>query len=260
MLKTEMETQKARYQILIPALEAEIKAGEKPGVDKASLEDYAKQLKWMKDSPVNDEAIAKELGEIDLHALNEGDALNMVGMIIRHKYYLDHNIVFEKDGEISGAAHACFTGFDTLDIPQVTDAYRPRPLGGVWASPPFLHNGSIPNLYELLSPWKDRSKGFYVGQRDFDPKNVGYVTERTDGSTQGFWLDTSKQGNLNTGHQFAGDGSRGNPDTPEGRGIIGRGFTPEERYQIIEYLKIHNDSPDEPARTPPDCLALVKAK
>jgi mono/diheme cytochrome c family protein len=260
MLKMEMETQKARYEALIPALKREIAAGTKPGVDQAMLDDYARQLDEMEESPVNDESIAQTLGALDLRALNAGDALNMVGMMIRHKYYRDHQITYEKDREISGAAHACFAGFDTLDIPQVMDAYKPRPLEGVWATPPFLHNGSVPNLYELLSPVEERSKRFYVGRREFDPVKVGYVTEPGNGPTNGFWMDTTIPGNLNTGHEFRGGDQPKGSTAPRPKGVIGRGFTPEERMEIIEYLKILRDSPDSPERTPPDCVELLKVK
>ncbi|HEV2487155.1 MAG TPA: di-heme-cytochrome C peroxidase [Terracidiphilus sp.] len=260
MLKTEMDTQKARYAVLIPALKKEIAAGKRPGVDQAMLDDYARQLEEMEASPVTDESIAQALGALDMRALNAGDALNMVGMMIRHKYYRDHHITFQTDHEISGTVHACFAGFDALDIPQVTDAYKPRPLEGVWATPPFLHNGSVPNLYEMLSPIEERSKRFYVGRREFDPVRVGYVTEPGNGSTNGFWMDTTLPGNLNTGHQFRGEDQPTGSSTPRPMGVIGRGLTPEERLDIIEYLKIHKDSPDTPERTPADCAALLQLK
>ncbi len=48
---------------------------------------------------------------------------------------------------------------------------------GVWATPPFLHNGSVPNLYEMLLPAEKRTKKFYIG-REFDPIKVGLDTER----------------------------------------------------------------------------------
>src|SRR5712672_1888448 len=50
----------------------------------------------------------------------------------------------------------------------------PRFLDGVWATPPYLHNGSVPNIYALLSPVSERPKSFYLGRREFDPFCVGY--------------------------------------------------------------------------------------
>ncbi|MEJ7604887.1 MAG: hypothetical protein WKF37_01120 [Bryobacteraceae bacterium] len=43
--------------------------------------------------------------------------------------------------------------------------YKARPLNGIWAVAPYLHNGSVPNLFELLSPYADRSKDFWLGSK-----------------------------------------------------------------------------------------------
>jgi cytochrome c5 len=109
-------------------------------------------------------------------------------------------------------------------------AYRARPLGGLWATPPFLHNGSVPSLYEMLLPADQRDKTFYVGSREFDPKNVGYSTAKFDG---GFEYRTDQPsdphpGNSNAGHEFR--------NTP-GKGVIGPELSEEQRWAIIEYLK-----------------------
>jgi len=104
-------------------------------------------------------------------------------------------------------------------------AYRARPLGGIWATPPFLHNGSVPSLYQMLLPADKRDKSFYVGSREFDPKNVGYSTAKFDG---GFEFRTDQPGNSNAGHEFR--------NTP-GKGVIGPELSDDERWAIIEYLK-----------------------
>jgi len=104
--------------------------------------------------------------------------------------------------------------------------YRVRPLNGVWATAPYLHNGSVPNLYALLSPVEERPKKFYLGNREYDPVNVGY---RTDELTGGFEMDTTIRGNYNTGHEFS--------DASGKAGVIGRALTPAERKELIEYLK-----------------------
>ncbi|GEC17688.1 hypothetical protein NWI01_35800 [Nitrobacter winogradskyi] len=53
-------------------------------------------------------------------------------------------------------------------------AYKMRPLNGVWATPPFIHNGAVPNIYALLSPVSERPKTFYLGRREYDPVCMGY--------------------------------------------------------------------------------------
>lgn len=105
-------------------------------------------------------------------------------------------------------------------------SYKVRPLNGIWATPPYLHNGSVPNLYALLSPVAERPKSFWLGNREYDPVNVGYVADKLPG---GFEFDTSLRGNSNYGHEFA--------DNPGKPGVIGRQLTPDERQALIEYLK-----------------------
>jgi len=107
-------------------------------------------------------------------------------------------------------------------------AYKVRPLNGVWATPPYLHNGSVPTVYDLLSPVEERPKQFYLGNREYDPVKLGY---KTDELTNGFLFDTTIRGNANTGHEFA--------NKPTGtKGVIGkRKLEPDERKAIIEFLK-----------------------
>ena len=108
-------------------------------------------------------------------------------------------------------------------------AYRARPLGGLWATPPCLHNGSVPNLYQMLVPADQRDMVFHTGGRAFDPKNVGYSTAKFDG---GFEFRTDRPNdphpNSNAVHEFR--------NTPC-KGVIGRELSDEERLAIIEYLK-----------------------
>jgi len=108
--------------------------------------------------------------------------------------------------------------------------YKVRPLNGVWASPPYLHNGSVPNVYALLSPVSERPTRFYLGNREYDPVNLGYVTDKL---VNGSEYDTSLPGNSNKGHEFSKEYSK-EKDVP---GVIGRYLEPDERKALIEYLK-----------------------
>lgn len=100
--------------------------------------------------------------------------------------------------------------------PRNLMAYKARHLNGIWATAPFLHNGSVPNLYELLLPAAQRSNTFYVGSWQFDPKKVGYVSDREN---QTFLFDTTLPGNSNAGHEYGTD------------------FTNDERWDLIEFIK-----------------------
>lgn len=91
-----------------------------------------------------------------------------------------------------------WNGYRALEL-RAPKAYPARPLAGIWATAPFLHNGSVPNLYQLLLPAEERDETFYLGDLEFDPKNVGYVTDKFKG---GFKFDVSKTGNSNSGHEY----------------------------------------------------------
>ena len=113
-------------------------------------------------------------------------------------------------------AEACKNFKDDPSDPKMV--YKGRPLQGIWATAPFLHNGSVPNLWELLLPPAQRSKTFYVGTREFDPKNVGYETAKS--ADNSFLFDTSLPGNANTGHDYNN-----------------AGLTDADRQALIEYMK-----------------------
>ena len=102
----------------------------------------------------------------------------------------------------------------------VSEVYKARPLDGIWATAPYLHNGSVPNLYELLLPMEERSKVFDLGSREFDPEKVGYVINSEVDDTSTFTFDTSLKGNSNQGHDYGS-----------------RELTDEQRQELLEYLK-----------------------
>jgi hypothetical protein len=84
----------------------------------------------------------------------------------------------------------------------------------------------VPSLYELLSPVEERSKTFFTGNLEFDPVNVGYEKGPFQG---GFLFEARLPGNSNAGHEYR--------DGPTGNGVIGAKLTPEQRMELIEYLK-----------------------
>lgn len=109
--------------------------------------------------------------------------------------------------------------------------YKARPLNGVWATPPYLHNGSVPTIDALLSP-ETRPAKFYLGTREYDPNALGYVWKDVV-IADGFQLDTGKRGNANTGHEFS---KKFDKDKPV-KGVIGPELTENERRALIEFLK-----------------------
>ncbi|TQV84840.1 c-type cytochrome [Exilibacterium tricleocarpae] len=114
---------------------------------------------------------------------------------------------------------AGFRGYGSVyDTPlkEVANNYKARPLDGIWTAAPYLHNGSVPNLYEVLLPPAQRSTSFHVGNRELDTVKVGLHTTATASSSL---FDTRLPGNANSGH------------------LYGTHLTEAERWDLIEYLK-----------------------
>ncbi len=176
----------------------------------------------------------QELSEINPASMSVGAGLSYLGMMIREKAYAERHY--------TDAQRADYDGFGILDMPQVLPSYKPRPLAGIWASPPFLHNGSVPTIYDLLSPVSERPRTFLVGSREYDPQKLGLA--RPSGR---YWtFDTSKDGNHNTGHEFNTGYKPWKDGDPPAHGLIGPLLTPDERLAIIEHLKVRNDDVDGP--------------
>ena len=107
-----------------------------------------------------------------------------------------------------------------LDTKAPYGPYAPRPLYGIWAGAPFLHNGSVPTLYDLLLPPEQRPKKFALGGRDYDPVKLGFVVSTTC-ERQDCLVDTTRTGDGNGGHLWGTDLSE--PD----------------RMALLEYLKTY---------------------
>jgi hypothetical protein len=95
--------------------------------------------------------------------------------------------------------------------------YEARPLNGIWATAPYLHNGSVPTLDALFRKAADRPKTFSVGVRAFDTKKVGLGEAPANSNLPK--LDSTLPGNSNVGHEF------------------GSSLTEPERIWLIDYLK-----------------------
>lgn len=84
-----------------------------------------------------------------------------------------------------------------------TWGYANAPLDGLWLRAPYLHNGSVPSLWDLLQPASQRPKTFHRGNDLYDPKRMGFVSDQaTDGQRRFFLYDTRVPGNGNAGHDY----------------------------------------------------------
>jgi hypothetical protein len=87
-----------------------------------------------------------------------------------------------------------------------THGYVNSFLDGIWLRAPYLHNGSVPTIADLLKPPALRPKLFYRGNDVYDQGKVGFLaTQASEGTRQFFPYDTTLEGNRNTGHDYGTD-------------------------------------------------------
>jgi mono/diheme cytochrome c family protein len=104
-----------------------------------------------------------------------------------------------------------------------THGYANLPLDGLWLRAPYLHNGSVPSLRDLLEPAAKRPKTFYRGNDVYDALNAGFVSTVAEANGKKFFrLDTTLPGNGNGGH--------------EGK-TYGTELSAAEKTALIEFLK-----------------------
>jgi cytochrome c553 len=123
-------------------------------------------------------------------------------------------------GKAQPEGYACK---DKFTDPSPAIAYESRVLEGIWATAPYLHNGSVPTLAALLEPVQNRPAEFKIGPA-YDPEKIGLAVEQ---SKFDYVLKTTdceganaKSGNSRCGHEF------------------GTKLSPEEKAALLEYLKI----------------------
>ncbi len=101
-----------------------------------------------------------------------------------------------------------------------TWGYANAPLDGLWLRAPYLHNGSVPTLWDLLQPAARRPKVFYRGNDLYDPKRMGFVANQEgEGERRYFRYDTGVPGNGNAGHSY------------------GVALADADKWALLEYLK-----------------------
>jgi cytochrome c peroxidase len=100
-----------------------------------------------------------------------------------------------------------------------TSGYVAVPLDGLWLKAPYLHNGSVPSLRDLMEIPETRPQLFYRGYDVYDPQKVGFITEGSEAERTGLRHETSVPGNGNGGH------------------LYGTALSPAEKEALIEYLK-----------------------
>jgi hypothetical protein len=97
--------------------------------------------------------------------------------------------------------------------------YCSPPLDGIWMRAPYLHNGSVPTLRDLLEPVDKRPLIFYRGYDVYDPTNIGFASNGAKAESVGWRLAVTVRGNGNQGHNYGTD------------------LTAAEKQALLEYLK-----------------------
>jgi hypothetical protein len=101
-----------------------------------------------------------------------------------------------------------------------THGYANHPLDGIWARAPYLHNGSVPTLRDLLEAPELRPRTFYRGYDVFDQNRVGFVSDVPDENGRQFTrYDTAVPGNGNGGH------------------VYGTKLADADKAALVEYMK-----------------------
>src|SRR5262245_53670078 len=100
-----------------------------------------------------------------------------------------------------------------------TNGYVSVPLDGLWLRAPYLHNGSVPTLTDLLATPSERPASFWRGYDLYDPQRVGFITTWPGAERTGTFFDTRLPGNSNAGH------------------LYGTTLAPDTKRALVEYLK-----------------------
>ena len=92
-------------------------------------------------------------------------------------------------------------------------------LDGIWLRAPYLHNGSVPTLRDLLKPVAQRPEVFYRGYDVYDSKDVGFITAGAEAERVGTKYNVHERASGNQGHEY------------------GTQLPAAEKDALIEYLK-----------------------
>jgi len=106
-------------------------------------------------------------------------------------------------------------------LDNAAPVYEARVMHGIWAAAPYLHNGSVPTLAELLKPASERVASFKIGPA-YDTQNVGLAVEQSklDYTLRTTDCSDRSSGNSRCGHEY------------------GTWLKPEEKKALLEYLKV----------------------
>jgi hypothetical protein len=186
----------------------------------------------------------KEMGTSPLVATNFDDTVVVDGRTMRfaaaafgaleglkQQYYKANNVPEETQAEWEGrtrrpppqwkpSMRSTLADADKFPDTKGGRVFPAKPLAGAWATAPYLNNGSVATMWDLLTLPVNRPKKFLLGSREYDVQRLGYVTTPDGKSPAPDWeYDTSQVGNANTGH------------------VYGTNLPDDDKWALIEFLK-----------------------
>ncbi len=118
-----------------------------------------------------------------------------------------------------------FADLGRQDTRVDVDGYAAPPLNGIWASPPYLHNGSVPTLWHVLHPderpkiWRRNALGLDIDRMGLAHETVDTVPTKLSAYNRRWYFDTNVAGKSAKGHYF--------PNV----------LSEAEKRAVLEYLK-----------------------
>lgn len=106
---------------------------------------------------------------------------------------------------------------------RVQNGYVNNLLDGIWLRAPYLHNGSVPTLWDLLQPPEKRPMRFCRGGDLYDFSRMGFVStlsDKGDGCPTGYLMDTTVIGHGNGGH------------------LYGTELPADDKRALVEFMKV----------------------
>jgi hypothetical protein len=203
------------------------------GIVAKPQDDFAEQMDWLVEFlgslpppkypfPIDQSLAATGRGVFDAHCARCHASGRTGKSVPVEEVGTDRNRIasWNKEAAIAANRTAAELGAERRGmVEEPLDGYIAVHLDGVWLRAPYLHNGSVPTLRDLLTPAVARPKLFYRGYDVYDQQNVGFVTQGEAAEREGSRFDATRRGNGNQGHEYGVD------------------LGDSEKIALIEYLK-----------------------
>jgi len=164
---------------------------------------------------------------VDGKELRFADAAFTILEGLKRQYYVKNAISAQTQAEWEGRARrpaprmrSTLADADKYPDSRGGRVYPAKPLAGIWATAPYLNNGSVANMWDLLTAPEARPTTFYLGSREYDTVKLGYVSTPNPASPAPAWeFETGKPSNSNAGHAY------------------GTRLPDDDKWSLIEFLK-----------------------